>query len=266
MEKGTFEFPKRLPKPWIRHLEQECRVGAYFKGMCVVGRDKRGTVVHLGEDTYKILHNGKNRSVFGNPLVGSKGLDPIFGSKEIGPSAYMPANRIRGSWFTCPELGVGESISVYFNPRTATNRTKCALYKKSDRSFVAETEEKTGSSGATWRVFNFVSLPTVENIPYWIVYWSSENIYPYYVRETEKGTASEYAYNSFPSKLVISLWDRKHPIYCTYTAAPKEWRLAVESTPITGVPVTIDGVEVGATPVSRMVPTGHYKVAAPAEV
>jgi hypothetical protein len=217
---ASFKFPKKLPKAWIEAIERNAKVGSIVHGMKVIGRDKRGTIIHIGKDAFKILHNGKNQSIFGNQ------------AEESTQNPFL--NKIQGSWFTCPESGTGESISVFLRCYSSSyyGNVKCAIYKKSDNSLVGTTEEKyINWTTAAWETFNFnTPKPNLENIDYYLVAWTGTNyLYMYYVTETAKGVQDLETYDGFPNPLVPSLQNRKFSIYCTYTTGGEIYEINVDA-------------------------------------
>jgi len=226
----TFKFPKKLPKEWIEAIERNGRVGSVVHDMKVAAKDKRGTIVHLGGDVFKILHNGKNQDVFGNPLVG-KELDPYFGYSERGGSRLTGWGYILGSWFTCPSEGTADSITVYLGG--TLSKGKCGIYRKSDGSFVGETEEKT-SIPEGWNTFNFTDpKPSLSNVDYWLVVFGEAAPSVFATSETGKmGRTLEDMYPNFPDPWTPEIKDYKISIYCTYTPVgpPPEYSLTISAT------------------------------------
>ena len=151
-------------------------------------------------------------------------LDPTFGYTTVGTAVnHGMHNAIRGSWFTCPESGTADSITYYgdFDPSYSA---KCAIYKKSDGSFVAGTEERTNMSGTGWQTFNYTTSPTLENIDYWLVGWGEGplTLTPKMTMvgdsQSGKGGVEVVTYNSWPSTYDPDILDNIYSIYCTYTA------------------------------------------------
>jgi len=93
------------------------------------------------------------------------------GNKNVGTFGLDLDEKIRGSWYTCPENGTAESISAYITPYDTGDKFKFAIYKKSDNSLVGETEEVTGfSTVAQWITADFsIPKPVFENTDYYIV-------------------------------------------------------------------------------------------------
>lgn len=202
----------------------------------------------------------------------AEGLDPDFGYMEIGDTAaYWGGGWLQGFRpFACPEIGTAQSINSYVIKFNASSKVRYALYKDSDDSLIGYTEEGTLPTDWAWLSLDIVSEGSLEATDYILAILPEGDFgIRYNAIANFKRATRPLDYNSFPDP--AGWWgkdsdpeDRKYSIYCSYT--PLEHILTVQSTPTTGVPVTIDGVEVGATPVSRTVPTGNYKVAAPSEV
>jgi hypothetical protein len=228
----TFKFPEKLPKEWIEAIERDGRVGSEIHGLKVVGKDKRGTIVHLSKDSFKILHNGKNQNVFGNPLVG--GLDPNFGYETIGTytatiyTTTTDTSYIRGSVFTVTEAGTADSITAALRRATAGSATvRFALYKHSDLSLVGQTTLTSLSltTGFAWYTLNFPApKPSlIANTEYIIVACSeaatgSVSI-AYDAGATNQGHYQEQIDwdGTFPDPLVPTHENNKYSIYCSYT-------------------------------------------------
>lgn len=152
-------------------------------------------------------------------------MPEIFGNDNLETLILSFENFIKGTYFTCPEAGTANSITVYVYNNYFLSRTgnvKCALYKKSDRSFVAATEERnitlSGRSGA-WETFNFSNSPELENIDYYIVAWTDQtNFYLKYKTLTNRGCTDPETYNSWSDPVDCKLPDYYYySIYCTYT-------------------------------------------------
>jgi hypothetical protein len=111
---------------------------------------------------YKITNLYINRS--------GESPDPkVVGSQTIGDKDLGLKDRINGTWYIMPENGFALSMTAYFNNFYQDN-VWLAIYKVLDSSLVAQTEEKTTSSGYAWHTFNFpepVELIAGEN--YWFV-------------------------------------------------------------------------------------------------
>jgi hypothetical protein len=219
----TFKFPNKLPKEWIEVIERNGRVGSEIHGLKVVGKDKRGTIVHPGKDSFKILHNGKNQNVFGNPLIG--GLDPNFGYETAGGATVTIENVIRGSVFTCPKAGKAVSISAFIiGSSDYYGNAKAAIYKHSDLSLVGSTGELyVGEQTGTWFNFTFSTQPDLINTEYVLVVWAQSLTGTCYLKhdagDTDRGHYQSATYGTFPNPLVPTHDNNKYSIYCSYTAA-----------------------------------------------
>jgi len=184
-------------------------------------------------------------------------------------------NRITGSWFTCPDSGIAQSITAAVRNALGVDVPyKCAIYRRSDGKLIGVTEEvmvpPTGAPGP-WITFNFPEpKPQLEaNTDYYLVAWAKQSYSALHgTEEVGKGGYQELTYNSFPDPWSRLLEDRKHSIYCTYVPAPPriEHTVAIESAPVTGVPVTVDETSVGNTPTSVSVVEGEHTVSVPKEV
>lgn len=148
-----------------------------------------------------------------------------FGKTSLGVGTPR-RNAIDGSWATCPEAGIADSMSVHvFHVEGGTRPVRCALYKRSDYSFVAATEEKIIGRIIGWVAFDFPSpKPPVENIDYILVVWSGGD---YANRPTAewynpgRGFHQSLPYNNFPDPYVPDAYNTDYwwSIYCTYIPA-----------------------------------------------
>lgn len=147
----------------------------------------------------------------------------VFGYNTIETGSATIDDTIRGSHFTCPEEGTGDSISGYIKWYYDATKLKFALYKRSDASLVTNgvTEEltKSGSGYVTsWLTANFLVTPSLENIDYYIVGWANKYANLYNKWESDKGAMDSEPYNNFLNPWDQTLEDKLNCIYCTYTA------------------------------------------------
>jgi len=159
-------------------------------------------------------------------------IDPNFGYETVGGSfGDLMNDVIKGSWFTCPEDGTAQSLSMYISNGWTDEQVKGAIYKKSDNFLVGSTEEKiilgTPSWSPAWYTFNFFGSPSLSaGEDYFLVGWANKNpsgsfksIYYDDVTE-EKAGYQDKTYGSWPDQWSPTLYKRRFSIYCTYTAAP----------------------------------------------
>lgn len=159
-----------------------------------------------------------------------------FGYESKGSQVASVEDCIVGSWFTCPEQGNVESITVYLNASSFhPGDAKCAIYNKSG-SLIAVTEEITNIISDGWYTFNFSfsTPPSLEtSAKYWLVVWS--NCYDgwgypgvawdFGASEADRMGLQYQLYDSFPSTFspgshIAYYWVS---IYCNYTVtAPRE--------------------------------------------
>jgi len=167
---------------------------------------------------------------------------PSFGYTTVGASQAETQiyNYITGSIFTCPQDGQANSITAHMYITDDPMYVKCAIYRASDLSFIAATEEKTiPRTSGSWQTFNFLGTPPTlsAGIQYLLVAWATRTpsgVGIAYIENDPVGTyltvrqSLTYSAN-FPSVLVPT-YDNAHPdyptgyypricsIYCTYTA------------------------------------------------
>jgi len=157
-----------------------------------------------------------HRRIFSNPIM-RKFIDPTFGYETIGSAYTTPADVIRGTVHTCPESGVGQSMTAYLAFSSGVH-FKCALYKDSDKSFVATTEELTGDGTTRWVTFNFPSpKPNLQNIDYILCVWSDTGGQIYRDFDTNVSREQSITYDDWPDPLDPVIGDAIYSIYCTYT-------------------------------------------------
>jgi len=163
---------------------------------------------------------------------GGKLLDPTFGYDTAGGTEVgYASDRLFASWFTCPESGTAQSITVYCRRHNVEGTSqRCVIYKKSDGSKIAETAEASVSTTNDWYSFSFSSPPDIENIDYWLgIGFDAEfgdAFRLFYDSESAKGGYSSITYPTFPDPWSPTTTDRIFSIYCTYTTAapPTGWR------------------------------------------
>jgi nitrogen fixation-related uncharacterized protein len=152
-----------------------------------------------------------------------------FGNTETGTSRRNTENTIVGSIFTLTENGEAQSITAYIGMTVSSKNMKCAIYRHSDLSLVAQTEEKAPAVATTWVTFNFINKPILTaNTEYLLVAWSysgSGNAYLY----CTTGTTGQGCYRSqtyganFPDPLPSPTYEtRSYCIYCIYKPVVEE--------------------------------------------
>ena len=160
--------------------------------------------------------------VFSMPV--SAAVTSTLGQTAKGGSvAWQPSNEMIGSRFTSQSAGVANSISVYLtNPSSTSVNVKCSIYRESDQTLVATTEQKGIASGSDgWQTFNFASAPSLSaGASYSIVVWfSSSNLRVYY--SSSSSTQSWYAsqaFGNFPTGPYASLsgFGQENLVYSIY--------------------------------------------------
>jgi hypothetical protein len=115
-------------------------------------------------------------------IVGSCMLTSVTGAStlQLGQTVKgqttvgQPANVMVGSRFTATSSSTVDSISVYItNPATNSMNVKCAIYKDSDKTLLASTEQQaiTGRFSG-WQTFDLTTSPTVTaGSTYSLVVW-----------------------------------------------------------------------------------------------
>ena len=158
-------------------------------------------------------------------------VDPTFGYETIGGSnGIATVEYITGSLST-GAAGTGNSITIYNASENGTNKCKYALYKHSDSTKVTngETDELTIPASWAWRTLNFGTNPTLEAIDYVIVTGFEAAASPnrtygkFDTGDTDQGHYETITYPTFPATASFNHDNRRHSIYCTYTAGNPFW-------------------------------------------
>ena len=143
-----------------------------------------------------------------------------FGDQNVEAYGQAISNRISGSKFTANLTGKAISITVYISVATGTQKAKCAIYKASDMSFVAETAERTDLTGTSWQTFTFVSPPDIiQGTDYWLLCWSDSTSvfmkHDSYI--PNQGLYKTVTYDGWPTPTLSghTLDNRRYSIYCT---------------------------------------------------
>lgn len=151
-----------------------------------------------------------------------KNLSFVFGRTTIGTSNGDLGNNIVGSGFVCPQSGWAESITVYLGNVPA--KVKAALFRVSDLSFVAVTEEIIPTTLPGLYKLMFPTPPLLEvNVKYYPVAWSDGDLtcafdsdYP-----DVDSIVQGLPYGEFPPYLTPDARPRwVMSIYCTVLTAP----------------------------------------------
>ncbi len=143
-----------------------------------------------------------------------------FGYEDKGVLDTTSVNFIMGSWFSCPQNGTADSITVYIKQEVTDGKIKCAIYKRADNTLVGYTEEWTVSIGwDDWKTLDIVSGGELEALDYYLVLWQNKGNRFYLDAEDGKGGYQSRAYNVFPNPWTPTPWGQKVSIYCTYSVA-----------------------------------------------
>jgi hypothetical protein len=157
-----------------------------------------------------------------------------FGNEatEIWSDAAI-SNYVKGTVFTMVEDGTANSIIatlLYIDDPYINGKIRCAIYKYSDLSLVAVTEERTLTLTATSTqyTFNFVTKPNLVATDYILVAWGEWVDYKYAFMnfdygdpiESVKSCSLHKAYDgNFPDTITAPKGNEKYLIYCTYSTS-----------------------------------------------
>lgn len=199
-------------------------------------------VLPSGESTYVV----KVGATYGALTAGQTfTVDPSFGYTTEGSDVAVIENHIYGSHFPINEDGTGQSITVRLKSGSALSvKVKCAIYKWSDLSLVAFTEERTVtlSTTAAWFTFNLTISPSLVNgTEYLLAAWSEYNIGDVLITGifgSDSGWSVDRIYDgNFPDPLPSpNSTYLKCSIFCNYTAGPNNAPTIGEFTPSTATP------------------------------
>jgi len=206
----------------------------------------------------------------------SIGLLPIFGTDEKGPGLGSGVPSILGTTFTILEDGIADSINVWLKvvsdlPSDWTwevpiNKTVCAIYKRSDLSLVAVTDEWEFTPMEPFHdivKFPFPVKPFLEKGNYILCAWmtimkvemgDTGTGYTGAVEistfiSTKESAADPILYENFPPNPidVVSFWQKEMCIYCEYTPVSANLEQVVGLDPGESKPVIFEVIpeEVG---------------------
>lgn len=151
-------------------------------------------------------------------------IDPNFGYETKGATVATLENCIKGTEFTCPEAGTGNSITIWLKNSEVAKNGKCALYDGTSVVSNGTTEELSiPLDQDDWKTFNFAVAPTLANQAYRIEAWgaSGDGELSHYVDSGIPDYKMYYkteTYNGWPDPLTWSEADTyRVSIYCTYT-------------------------------------------------
>ena len=199
-----------------------------------------------------------------------------FGKTEIGSlESSTVANYLVGSKFTCPSEGDVTKLSAYIKAYTTPGNVKAKIYSDlngSPKALLAESAEVYVGITFAWVDFLITGLHVYANTPYWLVFFTGITLaYKQDVGSPSQGFHQTNAWQTYPTNpstiTYPVLRDYERSIYATYTpTGVVTYNLTVQSDPISGVPVTLDGTVIGNTPIVRSVTPGGHNIVVPAEV
>ena len=151
---------------------------------------------------------------------------PLGKTTKGAMSARQPVGEMIGSRFTSLSNGVASSISVYLtNQASSSSYMKCAIYKESDKTLLAVTQEAAIQGGyAGWQTFQFQNAPSlIGGASYSIVAWfGSGNLLISYDTGWERQswyayqTYGNFASGSYSSQSVYNQENTAYSLYCTF--------------------------------------------------
>lgn len=164
-----------------------------------------------------------------------------FGNTNIETAGTATLeNAIRGAVSTAPEDCTADSITIYIDNVVSSANSyslRCAIYKVSDSTLVAQTNEETGLLGSdadAWHTLAFGTPPSLTNaVEYLLVGWCSSVVSTTVnARLNTIGTGQRYWFQTpinyitnsgnFPDPFAGTVdadTDMAFSIYCNYTPA-----------------------------------------------
>lgn len=146
-----------------------------------------------------------------------------FGNTNVEASTGQLSNNILGLVATSGGAGDIESISAFLAP-TGTRNVKYALYRASDDSLVAQTQEIQVSGTADWFTADFASPVAVDaSTSYYILAWADGSFQCTIARASQNSAGRfrgiTYTTN-FPDPSGTSNNNFIYSIFATYADAP----------------------------------------------
>jgi len=199
----------------------------------------------------------------------------IFGQPILYSCKFYPLkDEIRGIIAHCHDNGIAQSIFIYLE-LDAPGLVKCALYKPVTMpvgpfNLIAETEEKYISSEG-WHEFILIApVPLEADQDYAMEAWSDSAIKSANIcggsGEIMALLKSPAPYGSWPNPLDPTGIGPgiEYVMYVKYsTEAAITHVIAVNSVPVEGVSVTVDGILAGVTPLQVTLEKGTHLIAVP---
>lgn len=142
-----------------------------------------------------------------------------FGKQTKGGTEAQTSDNIICAPYACPASGTATSITAYLKELNAGAKVKFAIYKVSDDSLVAYSDEWTITSGYdNWKTLNIAWGGALVATDYYLGLWFDTGTYYYHAGATIASVYDSEAYDGFPNPLVPTAWaDRDISVYCTYT-------------------------------------------------
>lgn len=158
----------------------------------------------------------------------------VFGREIDGNQDRATIGRIAGSYFTCPADCNADKITARISYASPIVKTKCAIYLKSDLSFVGSTEEVNlpeDFSGLQDYNFSAPKPSLSTGVDYVLVIWSETGVAAFTMRSqgigfTDHSCREEVTYNGWPANLAGLPGDYEFCINCTYSIVSNAYPVA----------------------------------------
>lgn len=207
---------------------------------------------------------------------------PNFGYETIGSKTTQRSQGIVACRFNLPEPAKALSITMYFIKRVGyAPYMRCGLYRREGDSlyFIAETErEDLIKVSDVWLTLNFPApQPILVPSDYWLAVFTDDAYFLSYDNgEPDQFVAVQAVFwipngpngtAPFPPTVFLpgNVSPYKVSIYCTYELVTLPI-VTVKSTPIVGIPITVNGSPIGKTPTTTYVTEGNHTIETPTEV
>jgi len=142
-----------------------------------------------------------------------------FGNEDIEASTFSIEDTVRGTLFSCPAVGVADSIDFVAYVSNANTKIKAMLYN-ADRTLLGTTDETIFGSLHTydWRTVTFSApKPNLAIANYYITAWADDTTYT--KADTTTGTCvlDPEVYDGPPNPVGADTNTRTYSMHCNYT-------------------------------------------------
>ncbi len=227
---GSYAVYAETPKTnWTGGKEYKCgKIGHIYRPRIIdaEGKEAWGELyIESGILTVTIPQEFLDKAVY--PVRHAAGL--TFGYDAAGVSGiHYHHDFIEGSKGVLTEAGTATSLTVYISMDVSGDSvpTKCAIYEKSDDSFVMGTEQiNITSTSYSWVTYDLTSSASLAAGDYWLLNWGGTGSSDGWGRVKYDSVAWDSAgqiitYGTWPSTLSKTSYSNfRESIYATYAAS-----------------------------------------------